>query len=132
MAPLYQPLDLCYQLEAVVACLYGSGLLPCFFSCLSGLLSSEAFSFPVIPLANRLVTKASSCLIYFSALFISSAREVGGFLLKEPKNSAEVVPFCMASTALPSSSSGICRASVLKRATYSLSDSPPLCLTVSK
>lgn len=73
--------------------------------------------------ANLLVTRVSSCGMYFSALCIISIKVFEGLRIREPKKSYEVVPIYMASTALVSSKSGICKTSVLNLDTYSLSNS---------
>lgn len=63
---------------------------------------------------------------------IKSGEVVGCFLHNYPKNSGDMVPFCMASTVLASLNSKICRASELNLSTYSLRDSFLLCQTVSR
>lgn len=60
-----------------------------------------------------------------------SANMHGGFLLRDPKNSANVVPLCMASTFLNSSRSGICKASKFNRAMYSPRVLSLLCLAMN-
>lgn len=83
-------------------------------------------------LANRLVIRASSCLMYFSARCINFAYVISDFLLRDPKNSVDVVSFCIASIALNSSKFEILRAFALKRAMYSHKVSSFFCLTVSR
>lgn len=73
-------------------------------------------------LVKQLVTRVSSCQMYFSAYCINSTRLVGGFLLNDLKNSTNVVPFCVAYTARARASSRytICKASKLNLVAYCL------------
>lgn len=87
-------------------------------------------SFSQDSLANLLVIMVSSYLMYFLIHCIKFANVVDSFLLRHLKNSAKVVPFYLASTALNSSRFIIWRASALKQATYSHRFSSFLCLAI--
>lgn len=76
--------------------------------------------------------RALPCLMYFLTLCISLDKVDGGFLLRDLKNSTNVFPFYIAYMARDSSKSKIYKASALNLATYFLSVSSLLCLTISK